>query len=844
VIEYLGLSQWGLFVARLAGLAGVAAVLAEAFVRIGTAPGLWLSARPRGPLAVAGLGYLLGCATAGTVYLGLGLTGLFFPALVVAAPVGLVVAARAVRRPGLFLVRAAREAGRIPLAGRLLLVAAVLPAVAVLCVPEWEVDCEVYHLAWPWQMLIAHRALLDHTTFAFHIPLLFDGINALPLVFGDDRPAKWLAAMAFVAGSAVWADRALRRGRPAAAWLGALLAFTAGTVAWMCTSAKSDMMSSACLVAGAVLWLDREWVPAAALMGLALAGKYVYGVYVLLWMIFLPPPRRRWLPVSVACAAAVLPWAAKAWLWMGNPVFPFAATFFPTLDWGGVNDRAFLNPVIGLWWPGTAGWSGMPAAWVALMHGDYLLVFLGLPLLAWSARRDGRAALALLLGTVVALRYGHLSRYLIPAIWPMSCLIAEEAVVLPGRWRPAVLALLTACALGRIAVRPGFWMNMRADAFRPLPEVFRDRLSTRLDLVGNLKRLGTTAGRPLRVLSNGDSRSYRFPCRIVYGGAMGETPLIWSVVHASWTEAGIAKRFRQLGTRHLLHNFVGSEWLSQRNAGWVWSDSMVRRYVRFCLRHLVVEVAPERGDYDNGGFYLFRILGRPLPRAQPCLFYLPGAEQLHGLETTFEDLGRMDDALTEARRVAALIPEVGHAWNRVGHLLTLKADARQGFQVLRPFADLGMIDEMNTGDCAGNAARCGQYRVALRMLARACRVEPSHRTVVLTNEAYLGVAQSVGALNAGRLDRATLFAEQAARALRRIPPGGELTATQDRAIRETTAIIWAVRGEVARVSGRAARASECFRAAWQAAPDHASAARWKYLADSLAPRMFGTGGAR
>jgi hypothetical protein len=264
---------------------------------------------------------------------------------------------------------------------------------------------------------------------------------------------------------------------------------------------------------------------------------------------------------------------------------------------------------------------------------------------------------------------------------------------------------------------------------------------------------------------------------------------------------------------------------------------MIRLYVGFCLGRLVIESPPERSDYANGGFYVFRILRRPLPRPQPWLFYLPGAEMLYGPVTVLENMNRLDDALAESKRLLMLMPEVGHAWNTVGHLLTAKADTRGGYEVLRRFAELGMIDGMNIGEYGANAARVRQYGTASRMLAQSMRRQPDHRNVVLVNEAFLWVAMAVEELTARRLDHAGLLADQAAWALAQISRGGTLTPMQERAKRETTAFVWAVRGELARVRGRAAEAAACFRTAWQTAPDVSLAPRWKELADALTPRF-------
>jgi hypothetical protein len=533
------------------------------------------------------------------------------------------------------------------------------------------------------------------------------------------------------------------------------------------------------------------------------------------------------------------PWLVKAWLATGNPFYPLGARWFPSLNWTAANEVAFTDYASRLWDPATKAVATFPGAFWASLRHDHLVVALALPALLLLGR-SRRAAWCVIGGLAVTLAAGHFARFNLPGLWLLAFLAADELAALPPRWRrialPAAVAMALASIAGSYQLR---WFD-QVKAFRPLEPVWREFISTRgeiIDVLGSRPRL---PGRALRILCSGEGRTWLLPARVVYGGVQGETPLVWQIVKVSATADDIRRRVRQLGTPYLLHNFVSAEWLNERYRAFPWDAAMVRLYVAYALRHLTVEAAPERSDYGNGGYYLFRLLPRPLARPQPYLFFLPGAESLYGPVTTLENLNRPGDALEVSRRLLQMIPEVGHAWNEVGHFLTVAGNTKGGFEALWPFVQLGMLDGMNVGECGANAVRIRAYGIGSRLLARTLRCQPDHRNVVFVNLAFLWVLQAVDALGKRRMDLAASLSERAWWALAQMPPGTTMSGAQARARQETLSLIWALRGELARLGGRNREAAEAFRTAWQITPDMGLSPRWKELADNLTPKMFGT----
>jgi len=835
----LTLSGWVLFAGRLAGLGLAAVLLCDAVARLGLGPLAMWRVRPRGGLADFGLGLLLGWALLGVLWLGLGLAGLYVPGVIGAAGLAALAGSRSTWRLRSPLAAALVEARALGWGAAATALCVFAMLAGLLCIPEFEMDCAYYHFGISWQWLQVHRVLLDWVPFTNHVPLPVEMIYVLPIMLGEDRLAKWMTASFFLAAAAVWASYCLRsKERKDAGWLGPLLALTGSTILWLVTASKNDVPAGGWLVAGAVVWAAGASSLGALLLGCGLAAKYTAGPLAIAWLLVHLPARRRIVPTAVLLTVPVLPWLAKAWLATGNPLYPLGGRWFPSLNWTGANEVAFLDYANRLSDPLTRGLWTFPGAFLASLRHDHLFVCLALPALLLIGRRR-RAAWGIVGGLVVILAAGHFARFMLPGLWLLAFLAADELAALAPGWRrlavPAAALMALASIAGSYQLR---WFD-QAKAFRPVRPVWREFITTRGEIIDMLETMPRLPGRPLKVLCSGEGRTWLLPVRVVYGGVQGETPLLWRIVKDSVTHEDIRRRLRQLGCPYLLHNFVSAEWLNERYRAFPWDARMARLYMGYCLRHLVIETAPQRSDYGNGGYYLFRLLPRPLPRPQPWLFYLPGTESLFGPVTTLENLNRPDDALAVSRRLAGLLPELGHAWNEVGHFLTVKGDTKGGFQALLPFVQRGMLDGMNVGECGANAVRVRAFALGSRLLARTLMNQPDHRNVVYVNLAFLWVIEAVDALNGRRMDLAASLADRAWWALSQMPPGTPMSAAQARARQETASLVWALRGELARARGRAAEAAEAFRMAWQTTPDMGLSPRWKELAETLAPKLFG-----
>ncbi|HSW49245.1 MAG TPA: glycosyltransferase family 39 protein [Bryobacteraceae bacterium] len=137
---------------------------------------------------------------------------------------------------------------------------------------------------------------------------------------------------------------ARRFGVPAAGACGAILVFASPVVGIDGTSAYVDLAAGA--VVFAVFYLLRIWedepdlrllVPVGLLAGFAYSAKYTAAVmipYALGFVIWKnrsrgAPLLRPLLVVSGCALLMMLPWLLKNWLWLGNPLSPFANALFP-----------------------------------------------------------------------------------------------------------------------------------------------------------------------------------------------------------------------------------------------------------------------------------------------------------------------------------------------------------------------------------------------------------------------------------------------------------------------------------------------------------------------------------
>ena len=781
-------------------LGALAVLFAELVARIGTGVLALIERRQLSAAERAGGGFLIGLVALGTAYLGLAATGLFYPSVMVAVLAGLAAAGPAWRTsivvPG--MRGWALAAG---LMGAALVGLALVPVVVQWVLPDLELDCWIYHFAVPWQYLESHKMILGHVPVAFHHSLPVDLTFALGMALGEDRLARTVMLLCFAAGTAAWASSG-RTG--AAVWLGAILALSTGWSEWLMTRGKNDLAAAGMLVAGAGLASRGVWGAAGVLAGCGLAAKPVYAPLVLCLGLVWPPPRRRWGWTAAALALPSLPWAAKEWLASGHPTLAIIVpNVMPAYDWGELNRRSFASYCAGVWPADTMKLALLPGTTLRHLYSEYLVLSLLAPgVLLFASWRSRAAVAACLASQVMMVGLGHMPRYLLAAAWVMALVTGVES----GRLGPALLApwarrwgigLVAAAIMGQIIAGTVAWKM----PWRELSERGAGYAAHRLGRIGEAG--GWIASRRLpRTALVGEMRTYRIPGRVVYGGMQGETPLVWEAVKASSNEDRLRVKIRQWGASYLLYNYAGyacQDWMAFTNMPFAWDDRMLALYRSYAKGYLERVVCTEGNDYDSGGFCLFRIRTRPVAPRPSDIWFLPGTESLYGIATMQDRHLHYPEMLEAGRSVLARLPDVGQAWNFVGHAYALLGDGKQAYAHLRRFADAGMVDLHNFPDLAAAAFLVGRLDVAEKALVFSLPRYPHKLGDIRLNLALIYMTRGYAALARGRVREATALAAEAEREFDLFPSGTNL---EEDARRKRGALV-DLKARIAAASGRA-----------------------------------------
>ena len=205
--------------------------------------------------------------------------------------------------------------------------------------PEFSFDGSRYHLG------LVGRYLREH---GFHritdnlYASLSQGIEMLFLfayAFGKHSAAAIVHFAFLVALAWMMFAYGRRTGYPAAGAVGAVLTFVSPLAGVDATSAYNDVAVAA--IAFALFYLLELWsevggvrllVAAGCVAGFAYAAKYTAWVAVPYALGFVAWKSRRVRDPAIVAACAsllILPWMAKNWMWVHNPVAPFFNGVFP-----------------------------------------------------------------------------------------------------------------------------------------------------------------------------------------------------------------------------------------------------------------------------------------------------------------------------------------------------------------------------------------------------------------------------------------------------------------------------------------------------------------------------------
>lgn len=634
---------------------GVASVLfLELFIRLGEPIGR-IAGEPRRPAPMrSSIHLLLGVLLLGCLYLSIGLVGLAYRLPVMGLTGGAALAASIRCLPRLRtlgLVPHFRDVlspwSAVPILGLVLLIG-IASTPTVFANPFCE-DALVYHLGYAWQSLMAHRIPLTHVTMLFHQPLLVDITYLLPMCLGDDRLAKVTSSLCVAASGLFIQGWFSARRMVSVGWLPLLLFLTADNVIACGLAPKNDLGAAAFVVVGAILWRQRQHVIGGLLLGAAIATKLTTGAFVLAWILAFPAganPLWNWMVVGIP----VLPWLLKSYLATGDPVFPAAWRLGVTPFWNSVNQQSLTD--VSPWITGFHSSKDGFSTWGLETLHAFPVEVLALPLLILFAA-EHRAVVAIVLGGLVTGLLATNTRYLLPGVWLITMPIADWYVRLSKGKRSTLMAFIVIGSVANL-LKSGQLSSIPWSHITKSPASIRARELTTL---GRISEKLTISGAE-RVLLVGGWRTYPLPCRVLFNGYWGETPLIWSTVRTSNSQEVLRRRFRQLGATLLLENIVSVDYTLHYQQRFQWTSRMLKQYGAFCSDRLSVLGLPDAVDRANGGFYLcsWSSTARVVPSKSHIV--LPGAEAALADADTARLKGDFSSALKAFDKLKMAAPPV------------------------------------------------------------------------------------------------------------------------------------------------------------------------------------------
>jgi hypothetical protein len=231
-----------------------------------------------------------------------------------------------------------------------------------------------------------------------------------------------------------------RNGFPKAAWCAAVLVYASPVVGRAGSAAYNDLAVAALVFA--VFYLLQVWhetretnllVLIGLLSGFAYGVKYTAAVALVfaagfLWWHTRSEPRR-WRDLAIMAAAAtvgIVPWVARDWIWVDNPVAPFANRWFPNPYFHAGMEDAYLSDL--------SHYIGIKHFWqvprALLVRGRETggilgpLFFLAPVALLALRKPEGRRLLLAALVFAIPAYFNAGARFLIPALPFVSLAIA------------------------------------------------------------------------------------------------------------------------------------------------------------------------------------------------------------------------------------------------------------------------------------------------------------------------------------------------------------------------------------------------------------------------------------
>lgn len=618
--------------------------------------------------------------------------------------------------------------------------------------PELGIDCLEYHLTCPQQMLVTHRLIGRDVYLGCPLPIAADFPNVFPVLFRLDAAAKMLRPV--LAGLGALALLRSLRLPLSRAWEPAVvcLALLVPAARNYSAFAKSDGIIAGAVLAFSAALLEsgafagsarslRALLVAALLAGFAASSKYVTApllAVIMLGALACLRHRERGKAAAVLLAGGLvplLPWMGRSLFFFADPLYPAGSVWMPSLfgepAWNKFTKSAYEMFVR----------ESRPRA---AFLGETLSFALrnGFPLLAGAlflrgravpgTRALGLASLAGLAATVLAIRGGadFVERYTYP-VYIGWCAVGVAA------FTSAVRKPLTVPVLG---VTAGvFMLAMTGAHLASFPGVTpADFIAGRLSrgefrsrgtyaygaVLPDIRKACASVSRPSSLVTLGNRLMWDIPVRVIGEGF--EPPFIWKAVRESDSRERLGIKFRQGGVRWLLYNNPLEGWYRFTYTPWEWDHRMLRLYLEFARRRLLLLASSGRCDPVYGDNWLYVVAEKDGPPARRILF-LPGAERALSFASLARVAGANAEAVARFRAAHRELPEV--AW--IDALLAEALTAVGGWPEARALAGGAVREGLRDETClltwaraAARTGRKGEAREALEMAAQAYPLLP------------------------------------------------------------------------------------------------------------------------
>lgn len=628
--------------------------------------------------------------------------------------------------------------------------------------PELDIDCLTYHLAFPQQLLTTHRLPGTDVYSHWAIPLVHECPHVFPLLFGLDESARQLGFALSLLGVLAFLAAAAPGLRGAGALAAAVTALAIPVARYVLATGKNDSVACGYVAAGAGLLLHsgvlarrvRRW-PALAgagwLIGTATAMKYLMlpltgalaGMAVFRTAHRMRPRVAAWL--AAAAAVPLLPWAAKSWFLLADPLYPVGSVALP--GWfGNPETREQIRRLFEMYLGDIRSKSAVPreTVWLALRNACGLAA--GLPALVEA----GVAGLGPLLGATGLGLFGmvfgirgaldQVERFALPVFVLSNAagLGALMGAATGGRPRArslaAALAAVSLVAQARVVAAEwwpgGVWQHdkpaaaylagrLTADAYRRAGMFGYGRI------LPVLQREIGAAPRPRAVLAASEILLWDVPARIKT--QVFEPPFLWRAAAAAGTQERITVAFRQANIGWIVHNAGIAAVARFDYTPYVWTPRMLTVYAAWARAHLMLLASGGVAVPGYGADELYAVRAVPASRAGRMLF-LPGTEPACAFAALAQLHGVWRDAIPRYRAVHRALPEVVWIDSLLADaLLSAPAEAartREAYGLVRGAVQAGLLDETVLFDWAITARRLGRRAEADEALRRAAEAYP------------------------------------------------------------------------------------------------------------------------